>query len=128
MADVGLDRSEEHRTVPRTFGTDDGAEAIVWIYDLSGIDGLSFDRARVENWMATAKRWFIPVGYPLAVIFSFAFRAIQMLIYALVGLLFARMLQVNLEYQALMRLAAIAVHLSLFAPSRYKTFARAWRG
>lgn len=79
------------------------------VYDLSGVDGVSFDRARVEGWLLTGKHWFIPVGYPLFVGFAFAFRAIQMLIYALIGLLFASMLHVKLEYKALMRLAAIAI-------------------
>ncbi len=55
------------------------------------------------------KRWFFPVLYPLAVLFSFIFRAIQVLIYALIGLLFARLLNANLDYKTLMRLAAISI-------------------
>ena len=78
-------------------------------YDLAGIDGLSFDRTRVENWLRTGKQWFIPAGYPVFVLFSFAFRTIQVLIYALIGMLFARMFQVSLGYKALMRLAAISI-------------------
>jgi hypothetical protein len=78
-------------------------------YDLSGVQSFFVDRTKVEGWLALAKRWFVPVVYPLALLFSFVFRAIQILIYALIGLLFARMLHANLGYLALMRLSAIAI-------------------
>ena len=78
-------------------------------YDLSGIQSFYLDRPKVENWLTAVRRWFVPVLYPLAVIFSFIFRAIQILIYALVGLLFARILHANLDFKTLMRLAAIAI-------------------
>ncbi|MEP6820419.1 MAG: DUF1189 domain-containing protein [bacterium] len=78
-------------------------------YDLAGVQSFHVDRSRVESWLLTGKRWFVPVFYPLAVIFSFIFRAVQILIYALIGLLFARMLNANLDYKTLMRLAAISI-------------------
>lgn len=79
------------------------------VYDLASVTSFFVDRTRVENWLLTGKHWFIPIGYPLLVGFSFVLRAIQVLIYALIGLLFARMWQVNLDYKALMRLAAISI-------------------
>lgn len=78
-------------------------------YDLSGVQSFYLDRPQVESWLAVARTWFVPVVYPLALLFSFIFRAIQMLVYALIGLLFARMLNANLSYKTLMRLAAIAI-------------------
>lgn len=78
-------------------------------YDLSGVQSFYVDRSHVESWLAAARRWFVPVLYPLALIFSFIFRAIQVLIYALVGLLFARILHANLNFKTLMRLAAISI-------------------
>jgi hypothetical protein len=63
----------------------------------------------VEGWLEILGRWFGLVLYPLAVIFSFIFRAIQILIYALVGLLFAQILHANLNFKTLMRLAAISI-------------------
>jgi hypothetical protein len=78
-------------------------------YDLSGVQSFYLDRARVESWLVTISRWFGLVLYPLAVIFSFIFRAIQMLIYALIGLLFAQILHAKLDFKTLMRLAAIAI-------------------
>ncbi len=78
-------------------------------YDLSSVESFYADRSLVESWLVTARRWLVPVLYPLALIFSFIFRALQVVAYALVGLLFARILQANLEFKTLMRLAAISI-------------------
>lgn len=78
-------------------------------YDLSGVQSFYVDRARVEGWLGIVGSWFGPALYPLAVLFSFIFRAIQMLIYALVGMLFVQILHANLSFKTLMRLAAISI-------------------
>jgi len=78
-------------------------------YDISGVQSFYLDHSKVDGWLGTARTWFIPVLYPLALIFSFILRAIQILIYAVVGLAFARMLNANLDFKTLMRLAAIAI-------------------
>src|SRR5258705_3112365 len=79
------------------------------IYDLSSVGNFSVDQTRVEGWLGTASQWFFRALYPLGVLFSFIFRGIQVLIYALIGLLFARMLNANLDSKTLMRLAAISI-------------------
>jgi hypothetical protein len=79
------------------------------IYDLSGIGKFSADRTTVEGWLATARQWFFPAFYPVAVLASFVFRAIQILIYALIGILFSRLLNANLDYKTLLRLTAVAI-------------------
>lgn len=79
------------------------------IYDLSTVESFEIDRARVEGWLSTAKQWLILVVYPFAVLFGFIFRAVQILIYALIGMAFASMLHTSLNYQTLMRLAAVAI-------------------
>jgi hypothetical protein len=78
-------------------------------HDLSGVQSFYVDRSMVESWLVTAKHWLFLVLYPLALLFSFIIRAIQILIYALIGLLFARILHTNLDFKTLMRLAAIAI-------------------
>jgi hypothetical protein len=77
--------------------------------DLSPVESFYLDRDRVEGWLATGKTWFVPIAFPLFLIFSFVFRAIQALIYALIGLLFAHLMQTSLSYKTLMRLAAVAI-------------------
>jgi hypothetical protein len=79
------------------------------IYDLTPVQDFYLDSARVDGWMATAKQWMIPVFYPVGLLFSFIFRAIQILVYALIGMAFASMLKVQLSYSTLMRLTAIAL-------------------
>ena len=78
-------------------------------YDLAGVQSFYVDRARVEGWLAMARTWFFPAFYSSAVLFSFIFRGIQILIYALIGLGFAAILNAKLDYKTLMRLAAIAI-------------------
>lgn len=79
------------------------------IYDLSGVESFDFDRTRAESWLQTARTWLVPVIFPLGVVFSFVFRAIQILIYAAVGLVFAQISNTKLSYQTLMRLAAVSL-------------------
>ena len=78
-------------------------------YDISGVQSFYLDRARVEGWLALCKTWFIPVLYSLGLLFSFIFRAVQILIYALVGMAFASILKAHLDFKTLMRLSAIAI-------------------
>ena len=49
------------------------------------------------------------VVYPFALIGSYVYRIVQVLIYAAVGLLFASMCKTTLSYAALIRLAVAAV-------------------
>ena len=79
------------------------------IFELKDVESFELDRARVEGWLQTAKRWFVPALFPIVLACSFIFRAIQVLIYAAIGLLFAKMANTNLNYQTLMRLAAVAL-------------------
>jgi|ERR1044072_5710215 hypothetical protein len=79
------------------------------VYDLSTVGNFSVDRVKVNDWLAAARSWLFPILYPLAVLGSFIFRTIQILIYALIGILFTRLLHVNLDYTTLMRLAAVAI-------------------
>src|SRR5262245_33145556 len=79
------------------------------IYQLRDVSDFELDRARVEGWLEMARVWLVLVLIPVILICSFVFRAVQMLIYAAVGLLFSNLLNTNLSYQTLMRLAAVAL-------------------
>ena len=48
-------------------------------------------------------------AYPFTVIGLFIYRLVQMLIYALVGMIFANIVKANLEYVTLVRLAAVSI-------------------
>jgi hypothetical protein len=79
------------------------------IYDLAPVESFEVDRTRVEGWLQMMKSWLALAAFPLLLLCSFIFRAIQVLVYAAIGLLFARMLNTNLSYKTLMRLAAVAL-------------------
>lgn len=70
-------------------------------FDLATVESFSVTREDVQSWLEAAKTWLAVVFYPFAVLFSF--------IYALIGLLIARSLKVALDYETLLRLAVVAV-------------------
>ena len=78
-------------------------------YDLSQVESFSMDGARVRGWLDSARFVVAPLFYGFVLLFSFLYRVAQVALYAAVGILFARSLNVALEYPALMRLAAVAV-------------------
>jgi len=78
-------------------------------YDLSGIKEFVLDRGRIMGWLNIVKKLIIPVLLPFILLGSYIFRIIQALIYAAIGLIFVGFCRVNLSYDALVRLAVIAV-------------------
>jgi hypothetical protein len=78
------------------------------VYDLSQIDHFFLDQATINTFVSIFKAYFPFVFYLFAVIFSFIFRLVLVLLYGVIGLLFCRIANVRLDYQALMRLAVIA--------------------
>jgi len=78
-------------------------------YDLSGVESFSVDSARIHGWLDSSRYFVAPGFYGLVLVFSFLYRAVQVALYAAVGILFARSMNAGLEYPALMRLAAVAV-------------------
>jgi hypothetical protein len=79
------------------------------VYDLSGVESFTLDRGRVMGWLQLAASWLAILAYPVALLFSFLYRIVQVLIYAAIGLLIARSTRVALDYVALMRLTAVAI-------------------
>ncbi len=78
-------------------------------YDLKNIKSFHLDRARVQGWLGLARTWLVIILFPIFLVFSFIYRAIQALVYALFGMVFAKMMKVSLDYSTLVRLAIVAV-------------------
>jgi len=78
-------------------------------YDLSQIDDLTLNRDMATKFLNIIAQFAAIVIYPVAVVSSYIYRIIQALIYAAIGLLFARICNVKLSYDALLRLAVVAV-------------------
>lgn len=64
---------------------------------------------QVEKVLLVGKFWLPIVLYPILVIFSFVYRMIQSLLYAILGLIFARISRSSLEYPALLRISVVAL-------------------
>jgi len=79
------------------------------IINLSELGDMTINKAFVYDWLEAFSEWFAILIYPFALLFSFAFRSAQVLIYTLIGLFFSRALKVSLDYRALMRLAAVSL-------------------
>jgi hypothetical protein len=73
------------------------------------IKDFTLSQAKLNRWLNTLQKLAVPVMYPLALAFSYAYRIIQALIYAAVGLLFAHGFKTKIEYPAMLRLAVAAV-------------------
>lgn len=78
-------------------------------FDLTDVKSLVVNRRVLYNWMDSFQGWSAFVFYPLALVFSFIYHMIGIVFYAVVGLIFARSLQVRLPFRAIVRLAVIAV-------------------
>ena len=77
--------------------------------NLSEFGDINLNKDLVYDWLESFSEWFAIVMYPFAVLFSFAFRSIQVFIYALAGSFFLRSLKVGLNYRWLMRLGAVSL-------------------
>jgi hypothetical protein len=78
-------------------------------FDLSEVKSFSLDGEQIMGWLRTGSKFGAVGIYPFAVIGAYVYRIIQALIYALVGMLFASLCKVKLGYDALLRLAVVAV-------------------
>jgi hypothetical protein len=79
------------------------------IYDLSTVDDFTLDRDRVNGWVQAFGKYFSVVAYPVALAASFAYRVLQMLLYAAIGMLFVKMLKAPLDYPTVLRLASVSI-------------------
>lgn len=77
--------------------------------DLKNVKSFHLDQARAGRWLHFVRTWFTIIFYFAALVFSFIYRTIQALIYALLGMAIASILKVKLDYLILMRLAIVAV-------------------
>jgi len=77
--------------------------------DLSGIDNLVVDRSSMYTILESLEDWVAVFVYPFAVIFSFLYRVIEVLILALMGTLIAKTVKTSLDYRTLVRLASVSI-------------------
>ena len=77
-------------------------------FDLSPVDKLIVDRKLVYEWVRLVRDWSAVVLYPFVLLFSFLLQTIQVFMSAAIGSLFAKRFKIDLDYRALVRLAAVS--------------------
>ncbi len=78
-------------------------------FSFSEIKELTLNQEMITGWLNVMRRFAVPVLYPLTVAVSFAFRIVQLLIYAVIGMLFASLCKSERTYESLIRLSVVAV-------------------
>lgn len=103
-----LDNTEAYLLLTKNKLIGRESETETRVYDLSQIDNFFLDQVIINKFVSIFESYFPFVFYIFAVIFSFIFRLVLVLMYGAIGLLFCKIANVKLDYQALMRLAVIA--------------------
>ena len=79
------------------------------IYDLGNVQNLAFTQDDLRRWLGIGANMLAPFLFPFLLAGSFLYRLVQVLIYALIGMLFARSAGVALKYDTLVRLSVMAI-------------------
>jgi hypothetical protein len=79
------------------------------VYNLQGVESFSLDRQSALDWVQWAANWSWAVALPGAWFVSVVWGILRLLLYGLIGLLFASIFAARLDYLALMRLSAVAM-------------------
>ena len=78
-------------------------------FSFENVDRYTLDQEKIYGWLDSAKTWAAPVLYPLCILGSFAYRIVQVLIYACIGLLLTSLVKGKLPFEALLRLSVVAI-------------------
>ena len=106
---TSLDDTPAKLLITRTEAIFETNESETETISFSEIDDFKIGPEQADQWLKTLNRVAAPVLYPLAVLGSYAYRIVQALIYAVVGLLFASLFHARIGYAALLRLSVAAV-------------------
>jgi hypothetical protein len=79
------------------------------IYRFQSFGDFTLNRTVIEGWLGWLTRWLGFILFPFALAGSYFYRLVQVLVYGLVGLLFARILQAPLSYPASLSLAILSI-------------------
>ncbi len=94
-------------------------------YDLSQVQHFEITKEKVLGWLLSFKDLFVPILAPFAILGSYVYRMVQLLLYAAIGMGFASANKVKLEYGVLMRLAAVAVTPAMIVNAAYDLWGKA---
>jgi len=79
------------------------------VFALSEIEDFRIDQDVIYGWLRIAQKWLAVVFFPFLVLGSFLYRLVQVLIYGIIGMLFASILKTDIEFQSLISIAIMAI-------------------
>ena len=90
-------------------------------YSFQEISFFELNREIINNFLKACKEWFAIVLYPIAFVWYYPYRIVQALIYAIVGLIFARFANARPSFAALMRLSVVAMTPVLLVEAAFRS-------
>ncbi len=78
-------------------------------FDLKEVENFVLNSERIMGWLRTAKKFLVIAMYPIALLSSYLYRIVLVLIAAAIGLFFANLCKTKLSYDTSLRLAIVAV-------------------
>ena len=79
------------------------------VFSLAGIQNLTITSTKVKHWLTLLSFWAVPALAPFVFGGLFVFRLFQVVLFAVVGLLVAKVVKAPLQFAALMRLSAVSM-------------------
>jgi len=79
------------------------------VYSLHQIEDLTIDQDLAHEVLQFAARFLAVIAFPVVVLFSFCFRTIQALLFAVLGVVFTRFQGLRVDFAALFSLAVVAL-------------------
>ena len=95
--------------ITRTEATIKKSQIETRTFSFATIPEYTLDQYVVTDWLNAIKKYLAIFIYPFALMGSFVLRIIQVLIYAVIGLLFAALMKSERKYGELLRLSVVAI-------------------
>lgn len=79
------------------------------VFSLSEIEDFRLDQDVIHGWLRIVQKWLAVILFPFFVLGSFVYRLVQVLIYGIIGMLFASILKTDIEFQSLISITIMAI-------------------
>lgn len=77
--------------------------------ELTSIESFTINQNNLYEWADIFRSWFLIILYPFILFFLYGYRAVQALVYALIGKIFGKALKTELNYQTLLSLSIVSM-------------------
>ncbi|HEY3490046.1 MAG TPA: DUF1189 family protein [Candidatus Deferrimicrobiaceae bacterium] len=78
------------------------------VFMMRGLDNNVIDEVVLDGWRTAVWNWMTVIYFPVVALLSFAYRALQVLLFAVIALLYARRIHAPVDYTTALRLTVFA--------------------